>query len=90
MTQVVRATGTPGAAVTCAAIAFGGPVNAGPDGANFSTGGVFFCAASSYGSTIHSGRVCIVIRLVKPLATIVHVNFRSPRSFGTAIVNTPH
>ena len=68
----------------------GGPVNDGPSALNFSTGGVFFDAASRNGSTSQSLRVCIVMVFVRPLATIVHVSFLSPKSFGTLIVKTPH
>ena len=90
VTHVVSAIGSPTTAVYFIAIVDGGPVNDGPPGWNLKTGGVFFCAASSYGSTIHSGRVCIVTVLVKPLATMVHVIFLLPKSFGTLIVKTPH
>src|SRR4029077_4117992 len=90
VTHVVSASGSPAEAVYLLAMVVGGPVKSGPPGSNMNTGGVFFCAASSYGSTIHSGRVCIVVVLVKPFATIVQVIFLLPRSFGTLIVNTPH
>ena len=34
--------------------------------------------------------MCSVIVLVKPLATIVHVSFLLPKSFGSLTENTPH
>ena len=75
--------------VNVAANPEGGPVNDGPFGWNLTTGGVFFDAVSSNGSSTHSGCVCIVIVLVWPFATSVHVSFFVPRSAGALIENTP-
>src|SRR5947209_9815980 len=90
VTHAVSVTGSEADVLYVAEMPEGGPVNVGPSVASLSTGGVFLLAASSNGSTIHSGFKCIVMTLVCPLDTNVHVSFRFPKSFGTLMENTPH
>ena len=57
VSHAVNGSGLDTVVVHVAAIPEGGPVNAGPFGCSRTTGGVFFDATSSSGSTIHSGRM---------------------------------
>ena len=65
-------------------------MKAAPSGWSLMTGGVFFEATSSNGSTTHSGRMCIVIVLVCPLTTSVHVSVWFAKLAGALKVKTPH
>src|SRR5437667_1301838 len=58
--QAVSASGSDAVAVNFAATPMGGPVNPAPSESNLITGGVFFDAGSSNGSTTHSLIVCSV------------------------------
>src|SRR5437867_9860211 len=83
VTHAVTGSGPGSVTSSDSAMPCGGPVNDGPFGWNLTTGGVFFDAESSSGSSTHSGSVCRVMVLVCPLATSVQVSFLLPKSFGT-------
>src|SRR5262245_65961391 len=87
-THMVRASALP-VVVVSEVLLPRGPCTPSFPSSKLTNGGVF-PLASMKGETSHRGFRLIGITVVWPLATIVHVSFLFPKSFGTITVKTPH